>query len=105
MSIDYGALILNVAGLDPGWNQDGLKLPARRCPTYLHLNRESAEKELLRLQGAHPDSEFVLLEMTARGEVVEEQPDGALDEWKQKHGLWWGRKIAKLVRIEGGQDE
>lgn len=98
--IDYGAFILNVTGLDPDWNQDGLKLTERACPTYLHLSRASAEKELLRLQGAYPGKEFVLLEMTARGEVVEEQPDGALDEWKVKHGLWCGWKIARVVSVE-----
>lgn len=62
--IDYGALILNVTDINPDWQQSGIKLPAGRGPTYLHLSRESAETELLRLQGAHPDSEFVLLEMT-----------------------------------------
>ena len=100
--IDYGALILNVTDLNPDWQQSGLKLRPGRGPTYLHLDPESAGKELLRLQEAHPDSEFVLLEMTARGEVVVEQPSDALDEWKQRHGLWSGRRIARMVPVEGG---
>lgn len=97
--IDYGALILNVTDINPDWQQSGIKLPAGRGPTYLHLSRESAETELLRLQGAHPDSEFVLLEMTARGEVVKDWPCNALDTWKEKHGLWWGRRIARVVEV------
>lgn len=97
--IDYGALILNVTDINPDWQQSGIKLPVGRGPTYLHLSRESAETELLRLQGAHPDSEFVLLEMTARGEVVEERPGDALEAWKEKNGLWWGRRIARVVEV------
>jgi hypothetical protein len=103
--IDYAAMILNVEGLDPDWRQSGMKLPRPRFPTYLHLDKVGAEKELLRLQQENPRSEFVLLEMTAKSELVTEQPCDALDRWKEKHGLFWGKRIARLAPVKGGQQD
>lgn len=43
----------------------GSKLPDNRAPKFVHTDRETAEKELLRLQQRYPDGEFVLLEAVA----------------------------------------
>jgi hypothetical protein len=42
-----------------------VSIPTHRAPKRLQPDRETAEKELLRLQDRHPDSEFVLLEAVA----------------------------------------
>ena len=100
---NYCALILNVAGLDPDWNQTGLRLAPDERPTYLHLTREGAEKELLRLQLAYPNRGFVLLEMTARAEVID-GPMTARERWAAERGLGGPDKVARLVAMEGRKE-
>ncbi len=101
---NYCALILDVAGLDADWNQTGMRLANAERPTYLHLTRESAETELLRLQLTYPNRGFVLLEMTARAEVID-GPMTARDRWAAERGLGGPAKVARLVATMEGRKE
>lgn len=46
-------------------------IPAGQRPTCLHVDKDTAEKELLRLQRQHPLEQFVLFESIARAEQSE----------------------------------
>lgn len=43
----------------------GMMLQTHCKPQYVHVDREAAETELLRLAGAYPDGEFFLFECVA----------------------------------------
>ena len=47
-------------------HRDGLKIEAGREPTFIHLDRDSAYGELLRLQRLKPECDFVLFQATYR---------------------------------------
>jgi len=48
----------------------GRVIPERRRPTMLQPDRETAEKEALRLAGRHPDRRFVVFAPIAAGVTV-----------------------------------
>jgi hypothetical protein len=48
----------------PAWMQGEL-IPEDQRPTFVHRNRDSAESELLRLQGLNPLGEYRLFEAIA----------------------------------------
>lgn len=67
----YMAVIVNVGSLTARFSwQDDCHIPERCRPTFVHHDKESAEKELARLARNYP-GEFVLFEAAARGTAVQ----------------------------------
>jgi hypothetical protein len=73
---DYQAVIINIETLLPmspysafGADED-CRLPANRRPSFVHHDKESAEKELARLARNFP-GQFVLFEAVAKGTAVQ----------------------------------
>jgi hypothetical protein len=58
-------LILNVGSVET-WDDKhgGLLIPYEARPTFVHLSRESAEKEAMRLQQANPSGLFAVFRCT-----------------------------------------
>jgi len=55
--------------VQPAW-APGRIIPDRRRPSMLQPDRETAEKEALRLAGLHPDRRFVVFAPIAAGVTV-----------------------------------
>jgi len=99
-------IIVDLSGLtDECWcdRRYGHVLPADDRPTFLHHDRDRAERELCRLTAAHPDGQFVLFQSIARGESVSEWRGEVLrghEEWAQRRGMGFNQSIGKMVPIE-----
>ena len=59
-------LIVNVSNLSGADGKPGFFINQYSRPTYLHENKELAEKELLRLQQKFPQYEFLLFEAVSK---------------------------------------
>ncbi len=57
-------IIVNIAELeeDPKTSYEGMIIPDFYKPSYIHLNRQSACDELLRLSREHTEGKFVLFD-------------------------------------------
>lgn len=64
MSIKFW-MIVNDANSDESSEYDGFIVPQKDAPRFQHLNREKAERELLRLAMKYGQGKFVLLEAVA----------------------------------------
>lgn len=110
--MSYYAMILNVTRAEQaagdasciGAGAAGVRLRSEDRPSYVHLDREAAERELLRLALAYPRDEFVLLEMTARAEVID-GPMTAREQWAAARGLGRPDKVARLVATMEGRGD
>lgn len=77
MIVDFGQS-QPVSATWPGHCDDYIFPASSGRPRYLHMDRERAEGELLRLQERHPGGEFVLLEAVKWAERREMQGVSAL---------------------------
>lgn len=69
MAFDKFWMIVEVSDVIDAYG--GERIPKEKAPTFLHPNREQAERELLRLQqkGKFNGLEFVLMEAIAKVEL------------------------------------